>query len=164
MAKKLKIMKNSVSKISEKTLKIQNFLETLDKGKIISYEELSFKTGVPMDKKGKTYLRSALSRAKIEYSVVHGEGIELASPTNTIRFVGNRLIKVDKAVKRAEKTQKNLINDFFNNLPPEEQKQILYIGAVFGAIRVASDNGKMIYSSKNKVKNCSLEIPLPKFD
>lgn len=153
----------TIAKVSESTLKIQSFLQTCKEGDILSYERIQDKSGVYMNTKGKSYLRTALKREKIEYSPVFGHGIKLADPESTMPLIINRLNKIDRSVKRAEKTQQNLQEQFFESLSPIEQKQLLFVGAAFGAIRVAAQNGKMLYQSKNKM-GTSMEIPIPKYD
>lgn len=153
---------NTIAKVSKDTLKIQSFLEELEAGEYVSYSDIEYKTKVRMDTKGKSYLRTALKRAKIEYSPVMGKGIKLADSKTTMGLVVNRLNKIDRTVKRAEKTQQNLQTQFFESLEPQEQKQLLYIGAVFGAIRVSAENGKLLYQSKNNIKQ-QISIPLPEY-
>ena len=158
-------MKRTVAKVSEKTLKIEAYLKTFQPGEELSFIALEVGSGVKMDTKGKGYLRTALKRAKLEYSPIHGEGIKLANPEMTMPILINKLTKVDRAVKRADKSHKNLQTKFFASLTKTEQNQLLYVGAVFGAIRVAAENGKLIYSGKNKMSNAeTLQIPVPRFD
>ena len=116
-----------------------------------------------MNNTGKQYMRTALKRLKVEYSPIKGLGIQLADRNITMPLVINRLNKIDRSVKRAEKTHKNLQEQFFESLDTKEQKQLLFIGAAFGAIRVAAENGRLLYQSKNKIKN-KMTIPIPEYD
>jgi hypothetical protein len=67
------------------------------------------------------------------------------------------LVKIDNAVKRGERKYNNVSVAFYNELPPAEQKTINFVGAAFGAIRVAAENGK--YYLKN-AKKVSQSIPI----
>lgn len=154
---------NTIAAVSEKTLKIQAFLEQCAPGTELSFLTIENRTGVVMNEKGKQYLRRALKRAKIEYSPDIGRGIKLANPENTMPIVIDRLKRIDNTVKRAEKTQKNLQEQFFEQLSPQEQKQLLFVGAAFGAIRVAAENGKLLYQTKNKMQKV-IEIPIPQYN
>jgi hypothetical protein len=118
-------------------------------------------TGISMNEHGKTYLRTAFKRLNKVYTTIKGYGVKVADSSDTMPILVNKLTKIDKAVKRAGKTHKTLESQFFDRLEPNEQKQILYLGDVFGAIRVAADNGRVLYQKKNQMSNNSINIPLP---
>ena len=132
----------TIAEISEETLKIINYLQDIPHGQLLTYADVEKDTGVKMDLKGKSYLRTACKKMKREYTPVYGVGYELASAENAIGLVTHRLVKIDKAVKRGEKTYNNVTTNFYSDFTPQEQKQINFIGAAFGAIRVAAENGK----------------------
>ena len=154
-------MGRTIGELSENTLKIQNYLEEQEVGTELSYKNIEHNTKVKMDLNGKANLRTALKRGKIEYSTIQGYGIKLADADSTMKILSQKTIKIDRAVKRAEKSHKNLQEQFFESLDEQHQKELLYIGAVFGAIRVAAENGKVIYSKKTKKITNSINIPIP---
>ncbi len=138
----------TLAKISEESLILINYLKDIEHGQILSYQQIQQDTGVKMDTPaGKSYLRTACKRLHREYSCLRGVGIEMASSKTASTLVVGRLVKIDNAVKRGERTYNNVSLAFYNELPPEEQRQINFIGAAFGAIRVAAENGK--YYLKN---------------
>lgn len=153
----------TIPQVSQETLILQNYLvEKCKEGEEISFARIQNDTKVKMDSKGKQYLRTAFKRAKLIYLSIRGYGIKIAESSDTMPILVNKLGRIDKAVKRADKTQKTLQSKFFDSLEPHEQKEILYIGAVFGAIRVAADNGKLIYQkTKNKMSESTMNIPIP---
>lgn len=155
-------MARTIAEVSDETIRIQQFLEQQKPGTELSYLKIHNETGINMDEKGKQRLRSALKRAKLEYSTIQGSGIKLADSKSTMPILTGKILKIDRAVKRAEKTHKNLEEKFFSSLSKDEQQKILYVGAVFGAIRVAAENGKVIYSKTKQVSN-NVSIPVPKF-
>lgn len=158
--RQVKSGKFTIPEVSKETLKLQSFIEKQEDGREISFQEIEKVTGVVMDYKGKQYLRSAIRRCKREYSSIHGYGLRLADTGDVMPILTNRLVKVDRAVKRGEKSQKLLQEQFFQSLSPGEQKDILFIGACFGAIRVAAENGKIIYQKKEpKQKSSGVSIP-----
>lgn len=154
---------HTVAQVSAQTLAIQAFLEKCKPGQELSFDRIAAESKVKMDEKGKAYLRSALYRAKIEYSAIVGYGIQLAAPNNADQILVRRLDKIDRSVKRGERTHRNIHEQFFNSLTPDKQREILYVGAIFGAIRVAAANGRLIYSdvSKEKIHTSNVKIPLP---
>lgn len=150
----------TLAKISEDTLTLIRYLEGVEHGQMLSYQKIEQDTGVKMDTPaGKSYLRTACKKLHREYSCLRGVGIELASPKSATTLVVGRLVKIDNAVKRGERTYNNVSIAFYNELPPAEQKQINFIGAAFGAIRVAAENGK--YYLKNTVRANSAAPALP---
>lgn len=137
-------MKNSIAEISAETLRIEEELKLFNPGQRISYHDLEKRTGVKMNYKGKQYLRAALRRSKLEYMCIYGEGIELASENTATTIISHKLVRIDNSVKRGEKTYKNVSNQFYDKLSPIEQKQINFVGAAFGAIRLAANNSRQM--------------------
>ena len=155
-------MGRTIGELSKDTLSIQSYLEDQDQGTELSYKNIEHFSKVKMDLNGKSKLRTALKRAKIEYSCIPKYGIKLADAKSTMNILSQKTIKIDRAVRRAEKSHKNLQEQFFESLDEVHQKELLYIGAVFGAIRVAAENGKVIYSKKTKKISHSINIPIPR--
>jgi hypothetical protein len=149
----------TIAKISEDTLTIINYLKDIPHGQYLTYEQIQTDTKVKMDTKGKSYLRTACKKLKREYSPVIGSGIELASAKSATGLVAHRLIRIDKAVKRGEKTYNNVTKDFYSEFTPIEQKQINFIGAAFGAIRVAAENGKHFLKNTTFVQSNNPVLP-----
>ena len=108
---------------------------------------------------GRSYLRTACKKLKREYSCLRGVGIKLMGVDTATTLIIGRLVKIDNAVKRGERTYNNVSMAFYNELNPSEQKQINFVGAAFGAIRVAAENGK--YYLKNIAKMAPVNPVLP---
>ena len=120
--------------VSEQTLQIQAFLEQQPIGAYLSYAEIAEGTGVPMDARGKEFLRSALERAGLERLTFIGEGIELASPTNFQAISKGQLSRVMNAARRGEEMTLNMTTALQTELTPDQRTQLLMQNAVFGAI------------------------------
>lgn len=145
---------NTIAEVSQQTLRIENILKKSKPGDFVTYKNIESQSGVKMDNKGKGYLRTALNRLKLEYSPVHGEGIELASSSNAIALVSKRVIKIDNSVKKAEKTTKRITNQFYDKLSEAEQKNVNYLSAVFASLRAYSQSAKFFFKkTENKVIN-----------
>jgi hypothetical protein len=142
-------------------LKLQQYLEKQPHGAVLDYNEIQRETGVRMTVDGKSRLRSALKQSKREYSCVRGFGIRLADAEGVMPILSSRIKRIDKAVRRADRSQKILQEQFFQALSEQDQKRILFAGAVFGAIRLAADQGKQIQSRKSSVIAPTIHIPLP---
>lgn len=138
-------MNNSIQEISQNTLKFEAIFSIAEKGKFFSYGDLYQATKVVMDINGKSYMKSALRRLKLPYETIHGEGIRLLSKDNATRIVVRDVMKIDRSVKKAEKTTKQVQNRIFDELPKEQQEQVKFLGSLFGAIRAYSTSAKAIF-------------------
>lgn len=143
-------IKKTIAEVSAETIRIENVLKELNEGEQISYLKLEQLTGVKMDSRGKGFMRTALKRLQIEYTPIHGEGIELGSPDTATKLISTKIVRIDNSVKRAEKTVKNVHNKFFDRLDDIEKKNVLYFGAVFGAIRQHSNAAKAFFKKEQK--------------
>jgi hypothetical protein len=150
----------TIGQLTEQGLKLQVFIEGLDPGREVSFIEAATYTGIKMDLAGRSALRRAIRRAKREYSPMVGYGVRLADAAGVMPILSTRIRRIDGSVKRADNSQKLLQEQFFESLSAEDQKRILFAGAVFGAIRVAAEQGKMIYK-KQQVSGPTIHIPLP---
>ena len=150
----------TLAKISEESLKLIEYLKSIEHGQILSYQQIEKDTDVKMDTPaGRSYLRTACKKLKREYSCIRGVGIELASLKSATSLVIGRLVKIDNAVKRGERTYNNVSIAFYNELSPVEQRQINFVGAAFGAIRVAAENGKYYLKNAKMVNNQNPVLP-----
>ena len=149
----------TIPKVSEETLRIERFIKSQEPGTKLSYNQIEDETNVKMDVKGKTYLRTAFKRAKLEYAVIRSYGVQIADPDTVMPILNFRLTKIDNAVKRGEKSQKNLQEKFFQQLDPYDQQQILLLGGIFGAIRANAENGRKLgFSKKKRVDPLKIEL------
>lgn len=148
----------TIQKVSEETLAIENYLKDVPEGKLITYEEIAKECKVKMDTAGKGYMRTAIKRLRLEYSCIIGIGIQLADTGSASTIVVSKLSRIDSAVKRGEKSFNNISMQFYDRLESREQKQLNFIGAAFGAIRLAAENGKRILKEKFIDNNSSRPI------
>jgi hypothetical protein len=152
-------MKKTIGELSEETLKLIDFLQGQENGAVLDYLDIQAKTSVFMDAKGKGTVRRALKHLRREYSSVRGFGIKLASSESVIPIISGRIRRIDKAVRRADKSQKLLQEQFFQSLSEVDQQKVLFAGAIFGAIRLAADEGRNIH--RKAVNAPIVHIPLP---
>ncbi len=150
----------TLAKISEESLRLIEYFKGVEHGQMLSYQQIEKDTGVKMDTPaGRSYLRTACKNLRREYSCIRGVGIEMASPQNASTLIIGRLAKIDNAVKRGERTYNNVSIAFYNELTPAEQRQINFVGAAFGAIRVAAENGKYLLKNAQKVSEQNPILP-----
>jgi hypothetical protein len=150
----------TIGEVNQDTLKLQNHIEPKAAGTVLGYDDIQRETGIRMDTTGKARLRQALKRSRREYSCIRGYGIRLAASADVMPILSTRITRIDSAVKRADRTQKILQEQFFSSLSEHEQRKILFAGAVFGAIRIAAEQGKQI-QGKGSTDKPTVHIPLP---
>jgi hypothetical protein len=143
----------TIQEVSKETLKIENYLRTLDEGTCISYDEIHKQTGVRMDTKGKSYLRTAMKRCGYQYLCKPGNGVELASPESAMTITAHSLVKVDGAVRKSAKTTKSLYERFADRMEETAKKQLGYIVAFHAAIRTQSINMKRMVRERISLAN-----------
>lgn len=143
-------MGKSIAEVSTETLKLESYLKDKEAGEFVSYNQITSDTGVIMDYRGKGFLRTALHRLGREYSTHTGQGIELASPENSMNIVTNRLVRINNAVKRGDRTTRNIQRDFLMQMSEQDKKRILFCASIFGAIRLAAEQGRQLFSKKKE--------------
>lgn len=136
-------MKNQTfAQISEQSITLSDYLLLQPKGALLSYTQIESDTGVKMDDQGKSYLRTALKRSKIEYTPIKGHGIELACVDNAMGIVGQKLNRVSSSIKRAEKTHLNIKSQFYNELSDEDKQNSMMIGIAFATMNHLAKESK----------------------
>lgn len=152
----------TIAEVSKEALKIEEFLQTCKPGETIAYADIQRESGVAMNTKGKGYLRTALHRLGLEYTAIRGFGIELACGKNGFAIIGSRLKKINSSVKRADKTQKTIQDKFWSELSDEDKKRVLFTGAIFGAIKLASGSSRQLFGKK-ELPQLPLKVEIPVF-
>jgi len=139
------ILMQSIQQVSQQTLKFEAVFSDAPLNQYFSYKELQERTGIEMSDRNKAYMRSALRRLKFPYEVRKGDGIVLVGEKNAIRIAAHKIVRIDNAVKRGEKTTKQISVKTYHLLTDQERKNINYLAALFGSIRSYSNNAKKIF-------------------
>lgn len=150
----------TIGETNADTLKLQEYITNQPHGASLGYSLIEDETGVVMNNEGRSRLRSALKTLKREFSTVRGQGIKLADPATAMDIISTKFQRIDGAVRKADKTQRNLQNQFLENMSEPHRKQLLFAGAVFGAIRLAAEQGRQI-QRKHLPTQSSVSISLP---
>ena len=136
-------------KISEEYMKLLEYVRNhAEPGNLLEYRVVEGATGVKMDRDGRDKLRRAIERTKLEYQTLKGEAYRLAESSTAMEILGHKVIAIDNRVLRADKAHKILESTFKADFSPREQNQIKFLGSVFGAIRLAAENAKLVYGKK----------------
>ena len=140
-------------KISEEVTRLKEFLENAAiyrAGQIISYDEITDATDVPMNVKGKGYLRNAARYCGVEFSTIPKQGIEIAGPDNSAEIMGGRLARIDSATRRSETAAKNISARYLEDMSDHDKSSITMLVSILGAIRASTDQYKRVRKAKQK--------------
>lgn len=129
--------KPSIPQHESEIAKIAEFFVPLPDGEDISWLRIEHETGVSMNVKGpgRSFARRALRRLKRPYEPVRGEGLRLSSPDNAMTIVRGRFIRIDGAVRIADRTQQELQKRHLPLMSTQDQQRMLVAAGFFGAIR-----------------------------
>jgi len=131
-------------------------------GDLIEYDAVQKAIGVNMRSlKNRAKLRNAIIRSGREYTAVPTVGYQLAKPDNAMGILSHKLLKIDNSVRRADRAQKVITDQFFDELQEPEQKAVMFLGSVFGAIRVAAENGKKLYGRERPALTAPVNTVVP---
>lgn len=140
---------NTIQEVSKDTLTIESFLKEQSEGQELTYAIIEKRTGVLMDERGKTYLKSALRRLKLPYEVFRGQGIRLLCADNAMRIVAHKTIRIDSATRRAEKVTNQVVkSDTFEKIDIANQQRLNGLASLYATIRVFAGSAKRIFNSQ----------------
>jgi hypothetical protein len=128
-------MKRSIPEIEAIVAKLAEYFASLPDGEEVRWIRIEADTDVKMDARGKELARRALKRAKRPYEAVRGDGLRLSSPENAITIARGKLLRIDGAVKVADNTQRELQKRHLPQMSPDDQRKMLMVAGLFGAIR-----------------------------
>lgn len=138
----------TVGQSSEEYLRLLGYVTEQEHGTVLEYAAVQRDTGVKMDTTGKNKLRRAILRSGREYSVMPTVGYKLADSGAVMGILSFKLMTIDNRVKSADRAQRHLQDAFLKELPEDQRKGVLFIGSIFGAIRLSAENGKRLYGKK----------------
>lgn len=104
-------------------------------GDELLWEQIANETKIPMDATGRALVRRALRKVKRPYEAVRGEGVRLSSSDNTMKIMGGKFVRIDNAVRRADRTRAELSTRHLDQLPRRQKEQMLVLAGFFGTVR-----------------------------
>ena len=135
----------SVAKSSEEYLRLLTYIEQQADGVLLTYNTVHADVGIPMTLANKNKLRRAILRSGREYAVVPKVGYQLADGETAMPILVHHMAGIDNKVSRTERAHRVIERRHYDQLTPEQQAGVRFLGSVFGAIRLAAENGKKLY-------------------
>ena len=111
-------------------------------GEEVSWLRVEHETSVVMDAKGRGLARRALARAKRPYVALRNVGVRLSAPETAMEIMGWRFVRIDRAVRKADRTRTILSGRHMEQMPEEGKQRFLALAAFFGAVRVIASEAK----------------------
>lgn len=136
---------------SKEMLAVKGFISSLPYGAYVSYADIAEATAVPMDTRGKAYLRSACRSLGVEYRCDRGSGIEIESPENSMHIITSRVKRVSSSVKRANKSSTALFQAHAVNMSQEDRNRAAAVVSLLGATMAFSKGLEQVYKPQGKL-------------
>lgn len=136
---------------SKEMLAIKVFISSLPHGAYVSYEDVQKATKVPMDNRGKGFLRSACHSLGVQYRCDRGTGIELESPENSMHIITSTVKRVSNSVKIAHKSSSNLLLHHLENMNQEDRNRATAVVSLLGATMAFSKGLEQAYKPQGKL-------------
>lgn len=118
---------------------LRDYVRPLPDGHTLDWVTTEMETGVTMSTKSKMrpLLKRALRLEKRDFETIHGKGLRLSSPVNSIDFVHSDVVKISAASKKAQKRAVRLIEKHGEEMPELHKKLIIAVGAFHGTVGLA---------------------------
>lgn len=131
------MIKPSQPEIERRVAALVTYFEKQADGEYLAWDRIEAESGESMrlPGPGRDYVRRALQRLKRRYEPTRGEGITLSCADNALRIVESRFVQIDRTVKRADRTQKDLSTRHLAQMTSRDQQRMSVVAGFFGAIR-----------------------------
>lgn len=138
---------------------LKGLLNETPLGSHLTYANIEAKTGIKMNTRGKSILRSAFRSLKIEYACDVGVGVEIESDKNTMVRVTGRMKRVSGSIRRADKTTTRAVERYSEALPKDDRDRLFAVASVFGAMRAMARGLAGIYKTPKLLTVTDGSIP-----
>ena len=156
--------RTSLQQASDEYLKLLGYVADLPEGAEVRYEDVERSLGIKMTQGNRQKLRRAIAASGKECTTSPNIGYRLADLGTAMPIMVDGVRKIDRAVRRGERRYQVIDQQFYDRLPPEEQAGVRFVGAAYGAIRLAADHGKKVYGSPPRMLGgnpTTIDIPVP---
>jgi len=125
----------SIPEREKQVLQLIEYFRTVEDGAERSWLRIEADTEIVMDPLGRNLVRRALRKLKRPYEALRGEGVRMSAPESTLAIMGSRFGRIDRAVRRADRTRGQLVERHFDALDDPDKQRMLVLAGFFGAVR-----------------------------
>lgn len=122
----------------DELLLLREWLAIQAPDRTFTWTQIERETGCQMDKGGKLRFYHAAGYEGIEYTTLKGDGVLLAGPVNGAAIVGERIQKVCRTTRRAEKAAQIISNDYLLEMHPTDQRKMVQMNTMLSTMILAS--------------------------
>ena len=134
----------------EKIKKLEGFFKKRKPDEVVTWLELEVGSSVTMHFNGKPHTANReLAREVLggEYSAIHGSGLELAGPENSVGIVRSHIHKAWKELKGAQKLVTTLGTKHAGQMTEEKKREMAAQGALLGAVLAINTPTEVVRST-----------------
>lgn len=137
-------MFKSNAKTQEEIQTLVTYFEGMPDGEEILWIRIEADTHLSMDVRGpgRANARRALRLLKRPYEAIVGSGIRLSAPDSAMTIVRSRFVRIDGAVKVADRTQRELSTRHLEQMHADDKRRMLVAAGFFGAIRAFAKDAR----------------------
>lgn len=125
----------SIPERETQVAKLMDSIGAVADGTEISWLKLEHDTAIKMDMHGRALVRIALRKLRRPYEAVRGVGIRVSSHDTAMSIMGQRFIRIDNSVRRADRTREQLSDRHLAQMSTQDQQRMLTLAGFFGTVR-----------------------------
>lgn len=120
-------------------------------GDVITWLRIEHESAVEMNNRGRALARAALRKVGRPYIPIMGEGLTLSSPDNSLDIMGARFKSIDRGVRRADRTRKQLSTRHLDEMTETNQHKMGALAEFFGTIRSIARSADQLVFARMKM-------------
>lgn len=128
--------------------KLREFIATLGDGQRVSWVEVTQKTGVFMNDRGKDLARLALRQQRRPYEPIPGAGFEMSSPENGVTIVNSKTRRFVSALDVARETTEQVSGRHLDAMTADKKSALIQRSAVFATLALSATLAKKALPQK----------------
>lgn len=130
-------MKKAIPEREADIARLRDYFAGMSDGEYVSWLRIESETGISMrfGGHGRGDVRRALRKLKRPYEAIRGDGVKLSAPDNAINIVRGRFVRIDGAVRVADRVQQQLRERHLDQMSVQDQRTMIMTAGFFGAIR-----------------------------
>lgn len=137
------MIQKSIPEIEKQVVRLVEYFLSQPDGSELLWENIEIDTAIPMNQHGRSLVRRALKKIKRPYEPVRAVGIILSSPKNAMAIVGHKFVRIDNAVRRADRTRNEISVRHLDALEERDKAKMRVLAGFFGAVRAFAKEAKV---------------------
>ncbi len=118
--------------------KLREFVATLGDGQRVSWVEVTQRTGITMNDRGKDLVRLALRQERRPYEPIPGAGFEMSSSENGLTIVNAKTRRFVSALDVARETTEQVAGRHIDAMTSDKRSQLIQRQAVFSTLALSA--------------------------